>query len=520
MYDFKVHSIGRQASIDKFISTLDPKKLPDMQVLKKELASLYGCYGLIVESKNWILAAVDKVRGYPIFYTTDYGSFQTSNSARLLQQSLPPTVPIEEVLLNFKLSGFFAGSDTACPYVRQLRAGEALLWEKESIEPKLFRYFQYLPCEERGREDKDWLEEFSELNDVVFDRLVEDAKGRPIWVPLSGGLDSRLIVSMLRQRDCELRTFSYGLPGNYEAKVAKRVAAEVGVPWQFEPVTRSAYKKFFHSNERRAYWAFGDNLSSVPNMQDFLPLKDMVAEGRLPQNAYLVNGQSGDFISGGHLPLAMQGKETSWEIMFDELVAKHFSQWLHLKNSNNLSLIEEHIKRELSMAVPNPYEYHDKAALYEYWEWQERQSKYIVNGQRVYDWLQLDWSLPLWEKEYLDFWRRVPLRLKYGQKLYKNYLKTKNYFGVFEDFKDNVWRWPGMSIIIVPVARVIGLFGGRKSKEWVYHYCSYLGHYGNIYSGIGLNYYLRNIGRARGGFSMFIDMWLKDNLPELEDHCV
>ena len=49
-----IHSIGRQASIDKFISTLDPKELPDMQVLKKELASLYGCYGLIVESKNWI----------------------------------------------------------------------------------------------------------------------------------------------------------------------------------------------------------------------------------------------------------------------------------------------------------------------------------------------------------------------------------------------------------------------------------------------------------------------------------
>ncbi len=55
MDGFKVHSIGRQASIDKFISTMKPKELPDMQVLKKELASLYGYYGLIVESENWIL---------------------------------------------------------------------------------------------------------------------------------------------------------------------------------------------------------------------------------------------------------------------------------------------------------------------------------------------------------------------------------------------------------------------------------------------------------------------------------
>ena len=95
-----------------------------------------------------------------------------------------------------------------------------------------------------------------------------------------------------------------------------------------------------------------------------------------------------------------------------------------------------------------------------------------MNGQRVYDWLNLDWSIPLWEKEYLEFWQRVPYRLKYGQKLYKNYLKTKNYYGVFEHFEDYVWRWPGINLAVVPTARVIGLLGGQKSKEWVYHYLS------------------------------------------------
>ena len=175
----KIHNIGRQNSIKKFIQLFDHNVIPDMEVFEKELADLNGCYGLIVESENWIFAAVDKVRGYPVFYSFGFKDFQISNSARLLQKLMPQEPANNEALIDFKLSGFFTGSDTACPYVRQLRAGEALFWEKENIEPKLDRYFQYLPCEEHGREDKDWLEEFSDLNDAVFDRLVEDAKERP-----------------------------------------------------------------------------------------------------------------------------------------------------------------------------------------------------------------------------------------------------------------------------------------------------------------------------------------------------
>ena len=53
-----------------------------MGVLGNLLADLCGCYSLIVESKDWILAAIDKIRGYPIFYSKKAKEILFSNSAR------------------------------------------------------------------------------------------------------------------------------------------------------------------------------------------------------------------------------------------------------------------------------------------------------------------------------------------------------------------------------------------------------------------------------------------------------
>jgi len=49
------------------------------------------------------------------------------------------------------------------------------------------------------------------------------------------------------------------------------------------------------------------------------------------------------------------------------------------------------------------------------------ESKLYVNALRIYDFFGLDWRLPLWDRDYVDFWTRVPLDLRLGRSLMKQY---------------------------------------------------------------------------------------------------
>ena len=65
--------------------------------------------------------------------------------------------------------------------------------------------------------------------------------------------------------------------------------------------------------------------------------------------------------------------------------------------------------------------------FYEIWEFDERQVKFIVQGQRIYDYFGFDWHLPLWDGEFTRFWSEMPLNFRKNKSLYKEYLRSWNY---------------------------------------------------------------------------------------------
>ena len=77
----------------------------------------------------------------------------------------------------------------------------------------------------------------------------------------------------------------------------------------------------------------------------------------------------------------------------------------------------------------------NKAQAYEFWEWQERQSKYIVNSVRSYEFHGYSWRLPFWSMKFVQFWRETSLNSKYDQSLYKDYLRYIDDYGVYDDIK-------------------------------------------------------------------------------------
>jgi asparagine synthase (glutamine-hydrolysing) len=243
-------------------------------------------------------------------------------------------------------------------------------------------------------------------------------------------------------------------------------------------------------------------------MQDIVPLRKLQRQKILPDDAVLINGNSGDFITGGHIPSVLTQDDLTEDTFYRTIIEKHFSLWLHLNPTIDLDRIREKIKQVLSehLGVLD-----QRAADFELWEWQERQAKYVVNGQRTYDFLNVAWELPLWHDEYLHFWSAVPVALKYRQKLYADYLDSYDFKGLFKTFKPALWRWPGNAWLVIPLAQMLGICGGQKMKNRFYHYMKYFGHYSDQYAPFGYFHFLKHIGRARSGVSFFIQAWISEN---------
>jgi hypothetical protein len=65
------------------------------------------------------------------------------------------------------------------------------------------------------------------------------------------------------------------------------------------------------------------------------------------------------------------------------------------------------------------------ADLFEQWDLQERQAKFICNSVRVYEHFGYEYRLPLFDHELMAFWSRVPLTLRKNRRLYMRFARER-----------------------------------------------------------------------------------------------
>lgn len=474
------------------------------------LSTLSNKWAFVASSPSKVVAAIDKIRSYPLFYSKLTDKIIVSNSGNLLRQTFSSAPVMPDALVEFRMAGYVTQSRTLFEGIWQLQAGQCLTFDLGRKGYQLHRYYRYQPQPDAPRKIEFWIDELRDATEKIFKRLIDTASGRLLLVPLSGGLDSRLIVGILRHLGYKnVSTFSYGPNGNYEAKIAKHVAEKAGFPWTFIATEHASFRDFFWSKDRREYWKFSNDLATVPNMQDVLPFTQLIKKG-IPRDAIVVNGQSGDFISGGHIPKIITESDDK-ELLINAILEKHFSLRKSLLTSGNRSIAVSHLLTSFADIEKSAGQRLSSPALYEYWESQERQCKYVIGGQRIYDWIGLDWQLPLWDSDYLNLWTRVPVELKLHQKLYREYLKSSDYCRLFKEFRPTVWRWPGKSMAVLPIAQVIGLFAGRPAKERFYEYARYIGHYGPFYAPWGVQSFLSAATDVRNALPFFVDTWIEES---------
>ena len=457
--------------------------------------NLTGNFSSILDFGDIIIAFTDRVRSYPVFYKIDSGEVAVSNSIYNLGGSDFDEISVSEI----RSTKYVTGKATLYKNIFQLQAGECLIYSKLTLDYSIIKYERYFSDQVFDFNESRMLESLSSSVDSIFTRLVSDLNGREVWIPLSGGLDSRFILCKLLSYGYDrIKTLSYGPKGNHDAKWAKYVANKLSVPWEFINYSRKSSYNFFWSEKRKEYWKMASNGCTVPFMADEQAMHYLTEKYSATDysDIVVINGQSGDFISGDHVCgnhlLELDPYKTyDSEIVVNAIILKHYGLNKGL-NINNQDWIEGKIIDTIGLK-PGRYTGELIAKYYELWEMSERQSKHVVNGQRSYDYYGIDWFLPLWEKEMVDFWKKVPYKYKINQNLYKKYLRSNNWFGLFDGFNPSVWQWQGVGMANIPIAKIIELVSGQNTKNKYYELAGYFGRYSHNYAPFGLMKHIRDI---------------------------
>ena len=255
-------------------------------------------------------------------------------------------------------------------------------------------------------------------------------------------MDSRFIVSAMKYFDFKnVKIFSYIYQNRRDTITAKKIADYLNYPIELIYLKINNSKKIYRSIEFKKYLNYKNTGNSLNNPGDFLPLYKMLNQKFILKNTdIIINGQAGDFISGNHIPLFLFDKKNeSIDYLvnrtLDYIIFKHFNLWSEKKINNDQLIIRNYIKKNYFVNISS---WENIVSSYEKFEFENRQVKWVVGQQKVYDYFGLNWSLPLWSTSIMNFFmKETHIDQRKNQSFYKEFLIKKNYGGVWKKIPIN-----------------------------------------------------------------------------------
>lgn len=389
------------------------------ELLESIIVAADGGFAAVQVRSDRVVAAVDRVRSIPLFYAATDEHVYLSDDAYWIAEQLPPEAPDPVAQAEFLTLGYVTGSDTLHPRIKQLLAGQTVTITTDPRSVTTARYFTYRHGPYYEEPLDLLLDAWGSALGRIIGRLVESVGGRTIVVPLSGGLDSRLLLLELRRIGHEnAQTFTYGLPGNAEARVAEQVARDLGYPWMAIAYGKEEWRRWYRSPEFAEYIRYADGLSTIVHVQDWPAVWELKRSRNVPPDAVFVPGHNGGFLFGENGNLHRMAHPSIKDLVTN-LERVHYNNWrvhdeaLRAAMRRRLLASLEGVRLDERGAA---------TSAWEAWEWQERQAKFMCNSVRVYEFWGFDWRLPFWDVEAIEFWQRMPIELRARARFHRAYI--------------------------------------------------------------------------------------------------
>lgn len=376
---YKWHNKGNISLISNSFSEkyFDYFSFPIGRGIGRYLKRIPFHFSTIIQTEQFLFAAVDRVRSFPLFYKLEQNSIILTDSIQSVEANY---IFDSSSVEYFKTNLCCQGNKTLLMNWHQIFPGEYLLLNKISGELFTERYYSFTPLTPLEKPDS---KKMKKIYLDVFAGLLDSANGKTIIIPLSGGYDSRSIVSVLTELQAKnIFTYTYGKKDGSEKYIAERIAKKLNLNWHFVEYNPALLNEFFKESWE-AFSSQNHHFTSLPVEQDFFALTSLKRAGLLPEEGVVFSGYLGDCLGGS---------------MFKNRYVK-----------------EEKLKYQ-----------DDFLSNFE--------SKYTLNAVHLYEYFGLEWRAPFVTPAILDAWFSISLEDRCFKNGYNDFLRNTFFLPLDIDF--------------------------------------------------------------------------------------
>lgn len=386
--------------------------------------SIAGHWCAVLDTQDGVIAAQDPIRSWPLF------SVGTPSGQRVFTDSIEtarslagaPSVSPESAI-EFVNLGYVTGSDTLFNGIEQLQPGA---WHEARTDGSTRLGIRSLPVHAvPGVTDPLELHRaFDEALDQVFDRLFANVGSRQLVIPLSGGLDSRLLAVAMKERGhTNVVNFTYGVGRTREVEISEEVATSLQQRWEFIDYTNAEIRDAWASPEAGQFIRDSYAGSSLPHIQDWYPVKELKRRDLIDADAVFLPGHT---IVGNMHDEHILSSDTpvSREALIEVMIAHHAT----LQPDTRKLLASPRFMAKLNGFLDRVgYDGSPESRLdaLEHWNVLERQTKYINNSMRCYEHFGHDWALPMLDREILKVWASFDGSIAQNRDWYRGYVNAR-----------------------------------------------------------------------------------------------
>ena len=428
------YALGCAFSTDQLFGAQALSKMFEAQMsfanfvsLLRQLNGFFSCLRVDRES---IFLGVDHLRSLPLFYAVLDKNVFVSDDAYWIREQVHDEGVDELSATEMLLTRSVSGIDTFSPSVKRLQAGEAVALRLTSSgvlkESERYYLFGHSEAVEQTFEQLTLRADAALL--AAFRRLAEYAQGRTVVVPLGGGLDSRLVVLMLKRVGYDnVVSFTYGRPGNKESRISRQVASELNIPWHFIPYTNLDWRRWYNSPEWIRYSKFANGLSCTPHLQDWPAVLELKKKRLIPDDSVFVPGHTAimNLENDANIRLLLEWLRMS-KIRDDDLASGlcevsctllDWSRQTATVRSDMCLKIKNVLCSPTTLSSEQAVEYFDR------WIWEAIPIYPHINSVRVYEFWGYDWWLPLMDLEFVQFLNTLPFNFRIRRRFHKAYVR-------------------------------------------------------------------------------------------------